>query len=445
MYIRKIWLENVRCFGAEPQHVEIDLQRPDGRFAGWTVFAGRNGSGKTTLLKCLALAVAGPSAAGKLEDSFAGWIRKDQSRAYAGVELEVGAKDGFSGAGNVAGGRGAFWADLTIEEAPDGPEPAIGPYEPKTRPTNAERGPWAENPRGWFLAGYGPFRRLSGHSTDSARRMTGPARVAATVSLFREDASLAECVEWLRDVYLRRLEGKTWAKALETGVLALLNDGLLPEGVRAERVDSDGLWTSRGPLMLPLRELSDGYRSVAALVLDIIKQLHGCYGTVEVESAGGAPVVQSEGVVLIDEADIHLHVSWQQRLGFWLKEHFPNIQFLVTTHSPFLCQAADPKGLVRLPAPGTEERVEHLSEEQFKTVVQGGADDAVLTALFGLEHTHSAQSEALRRRIADMEARSFRGRTTPDEEAELAGLRSQLPQTGSVAIEQALRNVRAAE
>ena len=140
-----------------------------------------------------------------------------------------------------------------------------------------------------------------------------------------------------------------------------------------------------------------------------------------------------------------MHVSWQQRLGFWLKEHFPKIQFLVTTHSPFICQAADPKGLIRLPAPGSDERVDHLSEELFKTVVQGGADDAVLSALFGLEHTHSEASEALRRRIADLETRSFRRSTTPEEETELTHLRTELPQTGTIAIEQALRNLRAAE
>ena len=48
-----------------------------------------------------------------------------------------------------------------------------------------------------------------------------------------------------------------------------------------------------------------------------------------------------EGVILIDEIDAHLHPAWQKRIGFWLKAHFPNIQFIVTTHSPFICQAAD--------------------------------------------------------------------------------------------------------
>jgi energy-coupling factor transporter ATP-binding protein EcfA2 len=445
MYIRKIWIDNVRCFGTDAQRVDLDLARPDGRFAGWTVFAGRNGAGKSTLLKAIALAVVGLSNRGNLEESFAGWIRQGATQAYMGVELDVGLRDGFSGPGTVAGGREPFWADVEIVATPDGPEPLVQAYAHNERPKNRDRGPWAENPKGWFLAGYGPFRRLSGHSADAVRQMAGPARIARVVSLFREDASLAECVTWLRDVYTRRLENKPGAKELEESVLALLNDGLLPAGMRIDHIDSDGLWTERAGVQLPLRELSDGYRTVAALVLDLVKQLHACFGAFAVEWNGEVPTVPHSGVVLIDEADIHLHVSWQQRIGFWLKEHFPNVQFLVTTHSPFICQAADPKGLIRLPAPDTNERAEHVPDELFKTVVQGGADDAAMTGLFGLEHTHSEAAEELRRRVAKLEARALRDHATPEEEQELLRLRAELPQTGSIAIDQLLRNARAAE
>ncbi|WP_437719812.1 AAA family ATPase [Sorangium sp. So ce861] len=114
----------------------------------------------------------------------------------------------------------------------------------------------------------------------------------------------------------------------------------------------------------------------------------------------GSLFVPAAGVVLIDEMDMHLHVAWQQRIGFWLKKHFRGIQFIVTTHSPFICQAADPKGLIRLPAPGGGERAEHMPDELLKIIVNGDADAAAMTALFGLEHTHSA--ELLRARGASL-------------------------------------------
>jgi hypothetical protein len=451
MYIRKIWIENIRCFGADERRVELDLARPDGSLAGWTVVAGRNGAGKSSFLKAIALAVAGPSAARSLVPSgFAGWIRKGvQSSGYMGVELDCFDEgDGFTGAGTTP--KEAFWADLVLEPQAEGPEPKVAAYDAGKRLKHAERGPWAENPRGWFLAGYGPYRRLSGHTVESVRVMAGPGRLARVVSLFREDASLAEGVDWLRnDVYLRRLEGRPGAKDLEESVIALLNhDDLLPGGLKIHHIDSEGLWTERDGVLLPLQDLSDGYRTVIALVVDLIKQIHGCFGSFELhenEEEEGALFAHYMGVVLIDEMDIHLHVEWQQRIGFWLKKHFPGIQFIVTTHSPFICQAADPKGLVRLPAPGKDERAEHVSEELFKTIVNGGADAAAVTALFGLEHTHSDRAERLREDIAQLEAKVIRGTATREEEEELGRLSADLPETGSVAVERALRAARAAE
>lgn len=43
---------------------------------------------------------------------------------------------------------------------------------------------------------------------------------------------------------------------------------------------------------------------------------------------------QTEGIVLIDEVDVHLHPKWQQTILSQLRDAFPCIQFIVTTHSP---------------------------------------------------------------------------------------------------------------
>ena len=47
------------------------------------------------------------------------------------------------------------------------------------------------------------------------------------------------------------------------------------------------------------------------------------------------------GVAPIDEIDAHLHPAWQREIGFWLKQCFPKGQFIVTSHNPMICQAAD--------------------------------------------------------------------------------------------------------
>lgn len=450
MYIRNIRISDVRGF----REVDLDLSRPDGSFAGWTVLAGRNGSGKSTLLKALALAVVGPEEARALQLSFADWIRSGSTKAEVEVQLHPS-------------------ADSLPEEAPPLPVSLLWQRrntvdEPLLLPFNnsilmamlgalerrlAEPGAPMEMgidtshlrnfARRGFLAAYGPYRRLTGHAVDAQRLMEGPEPIARVVSLFREDASLVESVGWLREVYLLRLENKPGASELERAILDLLNDGLLPDGVRVDQVDSDGLWVFQNDVRLPLRELSDGYRTTAALVMDIVRHLHKAFGELKIEKAedkeGPFWQVLHPGVVLIDEIDLHLHISWQKRVGFWLKRHFPNIQFLVTTHSPFICQAADPRGLIRLPAPGEDRPVAHVSDDLYNTIVNGSIDDVILTELFGVESPYSAETERLREAVAQLEAKVQTGKATDEDRQELRELRSRLPRTMASSVEQALR------
>ncbi|MFJ4617976.1 AAA family ATPase [Streptomyces sp. NPDC088812] len=104
-----------------------------------------------------------------------------------------------------------------------------------------------------------------------------------------------------------------------------------------EDVVSEGLWVTRDGQRFPLREMSDGFRTVAALVVDILKQIHHTFGDTPFTALGENTLLRLvPGVVIIDEIDAHLHVSWQRRIGPWLTAHFPHIQFIVTTHSPYI-------------------------------------------------------------------------------------------------------------
>jgi energy-coupling factor transporter ATP-binding protein EcfA2 len=416
MHISRIQIENIRGF----DEVDLDLHRPDGSLAGWTVLAGRNGSGKSTLLRVVALAIAGLEPALKLVQRFDGWIRNQQGKGKVAVDIQLlNGEDSFAG----------------LEWRSGEGEVSVLPLKDFRRRSSDHQE--------WFLAGYGPFRRLTGHARDAQELMAGPDRVARLVSLFRDEASLIEVVEWLTQVYLRRLEGRAGAAELERDVLRLLNDGLLPDRARVEKIDSEGLWVEQHGTLLPLESLSDGYRTVAALVMDIVRHLHRAFGKLDLkEVTNGATShleIRHPGVVLIDEMEEHLHVSWQQRIGFWLKRHFPNIQFLVTTHSPFICQAADPRGLIRLSAPGETRPAEHVPDSLYHTVVNGSADDAVISELFGLESPYSKQSEELRHKVARLEAALQSGELTEAEREDLEKFRAQLPQTQETDVELAMK------
>lgn len=82
------------------------------------------------------------------------------------------------------------------------------------------------------------------------------------------------------------------------------------------------------PLELDFDQLSDGYRGMIALVADFARRLAITNQYTEADPLLG------EGVLIIDEIDAHLHPRWQYRVIDDLRRTFPNVQLIVTTHSP---------------------------------------------------------------------------------------------------------------
>ncbi len=406
MYLHRLQVESVRGFSGS-RAIDLVFNREVGGedvcddYRGWTVIAGRNGSGKTTLLRTIALALAGPEVANTLTEGEADWISHGATEAVVHAEIR---RD--SGELNLGTGRPAeaFAARLRWSQEEGGrPRPQANWKRGLLGGRMAERSLWSAKPSGWFSAGYGPFRRLAGTSGEVARLMAGDYTASRFVTLFREEASLAETVQWLQQVNYRARSDRPGYAILEEKVLALLNDGLFPDGHHVDHVDPDGVWIRRQDRS-PIRvdEMSDGYRTVTALVTDIVRQLHQCFEG-NVEWASDRPAVNSGGIILIDEVDVHLHVSWQKKIGPWLVDHFPYMQFIVTTHSPYVCQTADSGGLIRLPGPDDDFAPHVVSEGLFRRVVFGSGDDAALTELFGLDSPYSDRAEDLRQELTVLE------------------------------------------
>lgn len=444
MYIKRIFIENIKCFGKGKNAVDIDLQRPDGSYAGLTVLAGRNGSGKSTLLRAVALSVAGPRMDRSLQESYSGWITSNEKEGQVFTELIFDKKADFFESNTLPDNNsiktGLIWYSTGNKTEPKISSLIIPHGEDKTAEWMLY-GPWSENPEGWFITGYGPFRHLPSFGLQTIQRKQSTLRFNQLASLFREDISLSEAISWLKESNYRRLEKRPGAQDIENGILALLDDGLLPGEMKVQKVDSDGLWVALNGQVLPVTELSDGYRTVAALVVDLARQLFETYGEFKISRKNGNYQVLYPGVVLIDEIDAHLHISWQQQIGTWLKNHFPALQFIVSTHSPFICQSADPRGLLRLPTTGEGRTVEHVSEDLFKIVKNGGIDESILTELFGLETSHSLASEKIQEELAKLEVLVMKGKATPAQKEQYKELSGQLPHTRRQLVQQALRKL----
>ncbi|WDE06873.1 AAA family ATPase [Thalassomonas viridans] len=86
--------------------------------------------------------------------------------------------------------------------------------------------------------------------------------------------------------------------------------------------------------LLGFDNLSDGYRNMLAIVADISHRAARLN-----PHLGSDAAVNTPGIVLIDEIDLHLHPKWQRIIVNNLREAFPKVQFIVSTHSPFIIQS----------------------------------------------------------------------------------------------------------
>ncbi len=96
---------------------------------------------------------------------------------------------------------------------------------------------------------------------------------------------------------------------------------------------------------LSLDQLSGGYRIVLALAADLARRM--VQGNPHLDDP-----LESEAVVLIDEIELHLHPSWQQRVLIDLARTFPNAQFIASTHSPQVLTTVEPQRIVELAREG---------------------------------------------------------------------------------------------
>ena len=85
-------------------------------------------------------------------------------------------------------------------------------------------------------------------------------------------------------------------------------------------------------LTLPVSEYSDGYRSIVAFATDLMLNLSDRW-----DSIGSA-----EGLVLVDELEVHLHPSWRMTVVNRLRDVFPRLRLVITTHDPLCLRGAEP-------------------------------------------------------------------------------------------------------
>ncbi len=289
MKISKITIDNVRCF----KHLEINLKTEDG-IMDWLVILGDNGVGKTTILRSIALGISEQSGASGLIDELDGdWIRKGHRRASIKIDVEP-----YPGCKEEAFIITKF-KKTVIEEVEV--EQKVVPEKPNTFKWND-----------LFLCGYGAARRQYGARTYSEYTVTD-----AVYTLFNYNHELqnpelnirrAQSIGIKQDDIFNRLCR-----------IIMLEENSITMDVTGIKVS--GRWGSK----MPMGALGDGYQATIAWILDL-------YGW-KLLYDNKVKDIELSGIVLLDEIEHHLHPKLKKRIVKLLNEQFPNIQFIITTHS----------------------------------------------------------------------------------------------------------------
>lgn len=138
---------------------------------------------------------------------------------------------------------------------------------------------------------------------------------------------------------------------------------------------------SKGGEEFNFSELSDGEKCYITLVGDIARRM--AMANPQLQKALDAPAI-----VMIDEIDLHLHPSWQQNVVENLTKAFPNVQFVITTHSPFIISS------MRKTVDNQMVVLNNGELSRMDKDVYGAAVEDVLFGVFGLETVRTPEVQS---------------------------------------------------
>ncbi|MCI9845919.1 AAA family ATPase [Flavobacterium pectinovorum] len=142
--------------------------------------------------------------------------------------------------------------------------------------------------------------------------------------------------------------------------------------LRVRRSPRPHMLIDKGNLEFNLNQLSDGEKNLITLIGDIARRL-------SIANPESDNPLEGNGIIMIDEVDLHLHPKWQQLMIPQLEKIFPNCQFIVSTHSPQVLNNVQPDNIILL------ENNNNVLKHSFAIESYGKNSDRILEDLLGVD------------------------------------------------------------
>lgn len=396
MYIESITISNFRTF----REARIELSHgdrkptkalPTPKLANVNLLLGDNGLGKTTLLKGISLAALGPAVADSGIYPYR-LIRR---------EPNVNRPMGSIGESERRLSKRVATLKATFKTHPQDsvPVPIVQSRVKISQRGDLEQLRWAhKDEKVWhpifssssdafFFVGYGATRRVEKReqADTASRKQSSFARAQRIQSLFEEAYSLLPLSAWL-PAFKQENPGRY------NQVVNLINRMMGKGHYRftGELEDKEYIF-ERGGLRVPFPALSDGYRAYLGWIGDLL--YHIC-----MTCPSGKKLVENHGIVMVDEIDLHIHPKWQINILPVLAHALPNIQFIVTSHSPLVVGSLEWMNIV-LMAPGPKQS---SRPRRIKESIHGlDADQILLTNFFGMRTTRASVKESQLQKLTE--------------------------------------------
>lgn len=407
MYLDWIRLRNFRTFvdvEINLLHVGTDFKAlglPRPKFPNLNLLLGNNGQGKSAFLKGVALAALGPAV------SDAGiypyrLVREDPSLPKSS-KIKRSSSPGDHGADAIIDAR---FRPHAQDHVPAGVS-QIESQVSLQRRGDLERLSWTHtDDKLWhpvfnsesdafFVVGYGATRHVesSQRANPSLRRETSFARAQRVLGLFQESFPLIPLTSWLPRLKKGNPGRYTQVEHLINRLMGTGHYNFTGE------FDGEEYVFDRGGLKIPFPALSDGYRAYLGWIGDLL------YHVVQT-CPRNKKLVDNQGIVMIDELDLHLHPKWQMTVLPILARELPNIQFIITSHSPLLVGSLEWMNIIVMEAKGISKSVPRRVEAPVHGL---DADQVLLTDFFGMESTRVPSKQ---RRLKELTLRARDGNLT---------------------------------